>query len=33
MIDNYYMAWMVALFTLLFAGWYLTTTKEPWRPG
>ena len=32
MIDNYYMAWMVALFTLLFASWYLTTTKEPWRP-
>lgn len=31
MIDNYYMAWMVALFSILFTGWYLTTKTSPWR--
>lgn len=31
LIDNYYMAWMVALFTLLFTLWDLTRQAQPWR--
>lgn len=31
MIDNYYMAWMVCLFTILFTSWQLTMVKGGWR--
>lgn len=31
MIDNYYMAWMVALFTGLFSAWWLSAHSQPWR--
>lgn len=31
MIDNYYMAWMVCLFTILFMVWQLTLLKGGWR--
>lgn len=31
LIDNYYMAWMVCLFTILFTGWCLASRPLPWK--
>lgn len=31
LIDNYYMAWMVCLFTILFACWQLSSKSYPWQ--
>lgn len=31
LIDNYYMAWMVAIFTILFACWMIASEKTTWQ--
>ena len=31
MIVNYYMAWMVCVFTILFTWWHLSLSRYPWR--